>query len=147
MRLALVAIALCLASAGAARASNPPSAADLEGQLVCPVCKTTLDQSDSPVANRMKAFIRRRIAAGASERQIKDELVAQFGHGVLASPPKNGFGLLAWLLPLVLLATGAIVVGVLIWAWSRRRAPPPREQPLGPELERRLDEELARFEG
>src|SRR5437763_754730 len=101
---------LCgLVLAGAAWGA-PPRAADLEAELVCPVCKTTLDQSDSPVANRMKAYIRTRIAAGDSAQQIKDALVAQFGPGVLARPPKGGFGLLAWLPPLVAVGVGAVVV-------------------------------------
>jgi cytochrome c-type biogenesis protein CcmH len=143
---AAVAVAV-LALAGLASAS-PPRAADLESELVCPVCKTTLDQSDSPVANRMKVYIRARIAEGWSAQRIKDSLVAQFGPGVLARPPKGDFGLLAWLLPLVVLGAGAIVVGVLVWRWSRRRGPPPPPEPaLDAALERRVDEELARFEG
>jgi cytochrome c-type biogenesis protein CcmH len=143
---AAVAVAV-LALAGLASAS-PPRAADLESELVCPVCKTTLDQSDSPVANRMKVYIRARIAEGWSAQRIKDSLVAQFGPGVLARPPKGDFGLLAWLLPLVVLGAGAIVVGVLVWRWSRRRGPPPPPAPaLDAALERRVDEELTRFEG
>ena len=81
-----------------------------------------------------------------NRQQIKDALVAQFGPGVLARPPKGGFGLLAWLLPLVAVGVGAVVVGLLVTRWSRRRAPPAAE-PLDPALERRVDEELARFEG
>lgn len=137
--------AAVLGVAGQASAA-PPRAADLESQLVCPVCKTTLDQSDSPVANRMKAKIRAHIAAGWSAQRIKDSFVAQFGPGVLAKPPKGGFGLLAWILPLVVLVAGALVVGALVLAWSRRR-PPGSSEPLDPALERRVDEELARFEG
>lgn len=131
----------------AVSAAEPPRAADLEAELVCPVCETTLDQSDAPVAQRMKTFIRERIAAGDSEQEIKDALVDEFGAGVLATPPKSGFGLLAWLLPLGALAAGAIAVGLLVRTWSRRRAPPGPEPPLDPELEQRVDEELARFEG
>jgi cytochrome c-type biogenesis protein CcmH len=137
----------CFVGLAPALAGNPPSATALEAQLVCPVCETTLDQSSSPVAQRMKAFIRRRIAAGDTEQQIKNKLVAQFGPGVIAAPPKGGFGLLAWLLPLVVVVCGAIVLAVLVRAWSRRRPPPVAERPLDSELERRLDEELARFEG
>jgi cytochrome c-type biogenesis protein CcmH len=95
----------------------------------------------------MKAYIRARIAAGDSEQQIKDALVARFGPGVLAKPPAGGFGLLAWLLPLVLLVAGAAVVAALIRAWSRRRPDPSPSDPLDPALERRIDEELARFDG
>jgi cytochrome c-type biogenesis protein CcmH len=145
--LAVVLAGLALAFVGVASA-GPPRQSDLEAEIVCPTCKTTLDQSSSPIATRMKAFIRARIAAGDSSKQIKAALVSQFGPEVLAEPPKKGFDLLAWLLPLALLAAGAVVVAVLAWTWSRRREaedePPPA--PLDPELERRLDDELSRFE-
>jgi cytochrome c-type biogenesis protein CcmH len=136
-----------VAGVGAASAA-PPNAADLEAELVCPVCETTLDQSNAPVAERMKTFIRVRIAAGDSEEEIKDALVAQFGPGVLAEPPGGGFGLLAWLFPLAGLVGGAIVIALLVRAWSRRGPPagPPSER-LDPELERLVDDELARFDG
>ena len=141
----LVAAVAMVASARAAAA--PPNAADLEAEIVCPVCETTLDQSNAPIAERMKAFIRLRIAAGDSEQEIKDTLVAEFGTEVLAEPPGGGFGLLAWLLPLVGLAAGAVALALLVRSWSRRR---PREtvpdEPLDPQLERLVDEELARFD-
>jgi cytochrome c-type biogenesis protein CcmH len=144
VRLAAV-LVWSLAATGTAWSANQPRAADLEAELVCPVCETTLDQSNAPVAERMKAFIRERIAAGASEQQIKDELVAQFGDDVLAKPPEGGFGLLAWLLPIGAVLAGALVVALLVRSWSRGRAPPTAPG-LEPALERRLDEELARFE-
>ena len=140
----VVACAAVLAMPG--WAAEPPNAADLEAELVCPVCETTLDQSNAPVAQRMKLFIRQRIAAGDTEQEIKDALVAQFGPGVLATPRKSGFGLLAWALPLAALTVGALAVGALVRSWSRRRTVSP-ETPLDPELERRVDEELARYEG
>ena len=68
---------------------------------------------------------------------------------MLAVPPRKGFDWIAWLLPLAGLAVGAVLVGVLAWRWSRRRgdAPPgDGDEPLDPELEHRLDAELARFE-
>ncbi len=139
--------AAMLVLAAPALAEGAPRAADLEAEIVCPTCKTTLDQSDSPIARRMKAYIRERVAAGATAQQIKDELVAEFGPGVLAEPPKRGFDLLAWLLPLGILACGAVAVGCAAWIWSRRRPGDDGEGvPLDAELERRVDEELARFE-
>src|SRR5262245_12578088 len=147
---ALAVVVFALVAAGGGVAADRPSAADIEGQLVCVTCKTTLGESDSPIARRMKAFIRTRLAQGATEKQIKDELVDQFGEGVLASPPTHGFDLLAWVLPIGGIGVGAVGVGTLAWAWSRRREPaavaPPDDPPLDPELDRRLDEELARFE-
>jgi cytochrome c-type biogenesis protein CcmH len=142
-RLALALVAAALLAPTAAAAPNP---ADLEAELVCPTCKTTLDQSDAPVARRMKQIIRTRIAAGATEDQIKAELVAQFGAGVLAEPPKSGFDLLAWLVPLGLLGAGAVGIAALVWGWSRRRGEDDPGAAIDPELERRLDAELDRFD-
>jgi cytochrome c-type biogenesis protein CcmH len=143
-------LAFCALVVSGAGAAAPPRAADLEAELVCPVCETTLDQSNAPIAMKMKAFIRARIAAGDSEQQIKDALVAEFGPEVLAKPPGGGFGLLAWLLPLVALLGGAVVVGLLIRSWSRRRdvasTPSDEDAELDPQLERLVDEELARFD-
>lgn len=134
------------AVAAASALASSPAPADLEAELVCPTCKTTLDQSDAPVARRMKLFIRQRLAVGATAAEIKSELVDQFGPGVLAEPPKRGFDLLAWLLPLAFAVVGCVVVALLAWSWSRRRGPPDASEPLDPAVERRLDEELARFE-
>jgi cytochrome c-type biogenesis protein CcmH len=145
-------VILALAFAAPALAASP-TLSDLEDELVCPTCDVTLDQSNAPIAERMRAFIRGRIAAGDSKEEIKAKLVAEFGARVLAVPPKRGFDLLAWLLPIggALLAAG--VVGVAAWRWSRA---PAVTAPVGaangrgsiaPELERRLDEELARFDG
>ena len=150
MRTLALFVSVCVAVAlpAAVLAAERPSAADLEAELVCPSCKTTLDQSDAPVAQRMKAYVRSRLAAGASADEIKSELVDQFGPLVLAEPPRRGFHLLAWVLPLAGLAVGGVVVGLLAWAWSsQRRSSAEPVAALDPELDRRVDEELARFEG
>ncbi len=147
IRLVVVSIA-ALALAATAGAAGGPVQADLEAEIVCPTCKTTLDQSNAPIANRMKTYIRVRIAAGDSAAEIKAQLVDQFGPAVLAEPPKRGFDLLAWLLPLGAVAIGAVVVAALALTWSRRRDDEDGAAvaDLDPELELRLDEELDRFE-
>jgi cytochrome c-type biogenesis protein CcmH len=143
----IVAVLACVLLVAPASAVAAPSPSDLEAEFVCPTCKTTLDQSDSPIARRMKQVIRTRLAEGATEKQIRAELVAQFGPAVVAEPPKQGFDLLAWLVPLGILAVGAVGVGAIAWGWRRRRADEPPPDPLDPALERRLDAELDRFDG
>jgi len=148
------ALLLALAAAGSAAASEQhPTLPELERELICPTCHEPLALSSSPIADRMRAFIRARIAAGDTKSEIKTKLVDQFGESVLAAPPKHGFNLLAWLLPLIGLALGAVVLAVLARRWSRARATPAPLGPSGngrssldPELERRVDEELARFD-
>ena len=58
---------------------------------MCPICEgETLAQSDSPAAQRIKAYIQLRIGQGATRSQIKDELVEQ--SGARSSPPRRGTG-------------------------------------------------------
>jgi hypothetical protein len=49
-------------------------------------------------------------------------------------------------LPLAVLGAGAVAVGLVAWGWSRSRAVGEPEEAVDPELERRLDDELSRFE-
>jgi cytochrome c-type biogenesis protein CcmH len=145
------AVALALAAlvlAAPALAGGRPSAAAIETKLVCPVCHETLDQSTAPIAQEMKVEIRKRIAQGWTEKQILDEMVANFGPGVLSTPARHGFDLLAWLLPLGGALAGVVVLGAGARHWARAspRAAPP-EAALDPETERRIDEELERFDG
>jgi cytochrome c-type biogenesis protein CcmH len=153
--LAVVVAALVLAPAAYACDAHP-SQSKLEGEVMCPVCGTALDQSESPAAQQIKNVIRQRIAAGDSDCQIKDRLVASYGESILAAPRKHGFGLLAWWLPIAGIIVAAAVLATAAWRWTRARdeedaapsAPSGNGRPdLDPALERRLDEELARFDG
>jgi cytochrome c-type biogenesis protein CcmH len=155
VRLAVVAVLALLVVAPAAASEQHPTLPELEGQLMCPICAgETLAQSDSQAAQRIKVEIQERIAAGDTRSQIKRRLVAEWGERILAAPPRHGFDLLAWLLPIVGVLAGAAVLGVLAWRWTREPEPDPEPQrwslnghPLEPDEERRLDEELARFDG
>jgi cytochrome c-type biogenesis protein CcmH/NrfF len=144
---AVVALALAFAGPAAAACAHPrTSLSYLEGQVMCPTCHTTLDQSDSSAARRIEAFIQTRIDQCATAGQIKSELVANFGAGILAAPPHKGFDLLAWWLPLGGLAAGALLLGFGVWRWSRARTPEVRPPPVDEDTERRLDELLARLD-
>ncbi len=151
----LVAVVAALALAAPAAACTPKtSLASLENQVMCPVCQgETIAQSDSEAAAQVKRFIQRRVRQCASAAEIKRELAAQYGPQILAAPPRHGFGWLAWLLPAIGLIVAAGAMAVLARRWSRPRPELPQRasalngKPLDPEVERRLDEELARFDG
>ena len=147
--LVLVVVPTALAS------DRHPTLPELEHEVMCPTCKTLLELSHAPVAERMRAFIRARIARGETKDEIMGQLVGVFGVGVLAAPPAHGFGLLAWLLPILGLLGAVAVVGLVARRWAR---PPPGDAAAAPAatngrfrldaaLERTLDDELARYDG
>lgn len=146
-RLAVLLVIALVAIPAAHASERHPTQAELEGEVMCPVCGTTLDQSSSPAAQQIKRVIAQRIAAGDTKSQIENRLVAEYGDAILAAPRHRGFGLLAWWLPIAGIVAAAIAVGVGAWRWSRAREPAPTAAPLDPALERRLDDELRRFEG
>ena len=145
---ACAAVAIALAAPAAASESHP-TLAELEGEVMCPVCNTTLDQSNSLAARRIEQYISRRIAAGDTKSQIKARLVAQFGPAILAAPPRHGFDLIAWWLPIAGISGAAVLIAFAAWRWSRSGTTAldqAEEIRIDPELEQRLDEELARFD-
>jgi cytochrome c-type biogenesis protein CcmH len=145
-RLAFVVVAALLLVPAAAASDRHPTLSELEGEVMCPVCGTTLDQSSSPAAQQIKRVISSRIAAGDTKGEIKSRLVAEYGEAILAAPRHRGFGLLAWWVPLIGILGAAALIGVGVWRWSRRREGEADLSRLDPVLERRLDDELARWE-
>ena len=146
--LAVATAALAIAGPAAACVHPKTSLAYLEGQIMCPTCHTTLDQSDAPAAQQIKAEIAKRIAQCWSSQQIESELVGNFGQGILAAPPHKGFDLLAWWLPIGGVVLGALALAAGVWRWSRTREPDPPSNSLSldEETERKLDELLARLD-
>jgi cytochrome c-type biogenesis protein CcmH len=140
-----VAAALVLAAPAAAACTQPKtSLSALEGEIMCPTCKTTLDQSDAPAAQRIEHRIQVLIDQCRSEAEIKRDLVDNFGAGILAAPPREGFDLLAWWLPLGGVLAGALVLAFGVWRWSRTRTPDV-EEPLDPDDDARVDELLRQW--
>jgi cytochrome c-type biogenesis protein CcmH len=149
--LAVLAAALVLAGPAAAACAQPrTSLTYLEGQVMCPTCHTTLDQSDAPAARRIEHRIQVLIDQCKTADAIKADLVANFGAGILAAPPRKGFDLLAWWLPLGGIALGALLLALGVWRWSRIRGPdgdePPLDSVVDPVLDARVDELLAKMD-
>ena len=141
----LAAAAAALVLAAPALGADPRQQ-QIENDVMCPTCHQLLALSHSPIAERMRTFIRTQLAAGESPQAIERELVDQFGPAVLASPPARGFGLLAWLIPVGGAAGAAVAVFAFARAWRRHAADADDGAELSPELLRRLDLELAAYD-
>ncbi|HEX2198954.1 MAG TPA: cytochrome c-type biogenesis protein [Burkholderiales bacterium] len=94
--------------------------ADLAHELRCLVCQNqTIADSNAPLAVDLRNEIRAQLAAGKSERDVIDFMVARYGDFVLYRPPFKAATLALWLGPFVLLALGALV----FWRRVARRRP------------------------
>lgn len=75
-------------------------ARDLSHELRCMVCQNqSIDDSEAPLARDLRLLVRERIAAGDSDAQVMDFLVARYGEFVLLKPRLKPHTLLLWLLP------------------------------------------------
>jgi cytochrome c-type biogenesis protein CcmH len=144
-RVIAVALVLFISLPGVAAAL---SVNEVSRELRCPTCNAPLDTSNSPAANDMKRFIADRIAEGWDKERIIDAMVADFGDQVLATPPKSGFNLVAWIVPAAVAIVGLIMVPFLTRAWTRRRSGADAETvaELSPEERARIDAELRRLD-
>ena len=117
---ALLAAALSSATAQATAVSEE-TVHQVATQLRCVVCQN-LSVADSPseMAGQMRAIIRERLAAGESPDEVQRYFVQRYGEWILLSPPRRGFNLLVWLLPLAFVIAGLAVVAFLVRRWTRR---------------------------
>jgi cytochrome c-type biogenesis protein CcmH/NrfF len=148
VRLALAVLAALVVLAPAATAAERASLTEIEKQVMCPVCGTLLQLAESPQAQREKVFIRRLIAEGKTEAQIKDALVAEYGDEVLALPKGSGFSLSAYLVPIIAFVVAAVALAIGVLRWRRSGgggATAPPHAPEGEDAER-LDADLARYD-
>jgi cytochrome c-type biogenesis protein CcmH len=112
-------------------------ARELSRELRCMVCQNqSIDDSEAPLARDLRLLVRERIAAGDSDAQVMDFLVARYGEFVLLKPRLTQHTLLLWLLPPLALLGG----GAALWAYHRRRIRPAEHAQisLSPEEEARL---------
>ncbi len=144
--MAMLMLVAVLAFPAAAQACNGWSEPDMETQLMCPTCHQVLAYSQSTIASHIKQRLQAWCANGTTSGQVKSRLVAQFGPEILASPPKQGFDLLAWVIPGAALVAGVGVASAVALRWRGRRGPPQPPPAIDAALAARIDADLQGFE-
>ena len=134
------------ASGQTAKPVNEDVVHEVAVQLRCVVCQN-LSVADSPseMASQMRAIIRERLAAGESPAEVQRYFVERYGEWILLAPPRRGFNLLVWLLPLAAVLAGLAVAALLIRRWTRRaRTAPTSPVAVDAAMSERIRRELER---
>ena len=155
MKRTLLALAIVVMAATTAHAVLPDEmmtdpakearARNLSRELRCMVCQNqSIDDSEAPLARDLRLLVRERIAAGDSDAQVLDFLVARYGEFVLLKPRLNSHTWLLWFLTPLALSAG----GIALWIQGRRRAKASADQDpallhLTPDEEARIDRLIA----
>jgi len=71
------------------------------------------------------------VKRGDSEDKITQTFVQEFGTTVYAEPPKSGFSLVAWLMPVFYFLVGAAIVVFFINKWRKQAPAPDAVAPAG----------------
>jgi len=151
--LAVLTLAAVLAVPAAAAAKDCPQTTlgDIEDEVMCPVCGTPLGlASESPQAQRERAYIERLIAQCKSKDEVKRALVAEFGDRVLALPGDEGDtsvgDVLVYVVPALGILLAAAGIGIAWVRWRRPRRPGPGGAGLATADGARLEDDMERYD-
>ncbi len=134
-------------AAAAGEASGAPEgwAYALSHDLMSPFCPgRTLSACSSPQAESLRMWVIVQEASGRSREDVEAELFERYGDVLRPAPRATGFGLAAYVFPVVAFVAGGIVVAVFLRRQTRAVAKSePPSLAFDPELERAIDQELA----
>ncbi|MDQ4049014.1 MAG: cytochrome c-type biogenesis protein CcmH [Actinomycetota bacterium] len=146
------ALALALPAAGLAASCPKTTLGDIEDEVMCPVCGTSLAlATEAPQAQRQRQLIRRLVDGCRSKDEVKAVLAAEFGDEVLAMPGGDGFDLAAYVVPGLALLLGGAALGAAALGWRKsgvreRANAEERRSSRGAAATERLESDLERYE-
>jgi cytochrome c-type biogenesis protein CcmH len=152
LALAILLAMFAVPAAAVAKTCPQTTLGDIEDEVMCPVCGTPLGlASESPQAQRERAYIERLIAQCKSKDEVKRALVAEFGDRVLALPGDEGDtsvgDVLVYVVPAVGIVLAAAGIAFAIVRWRRpRRDGGPRGGAVAAAEGARLDDDMERYD-
>ena len=118
----VVAVVLAVVLWPSGSRSTAARAHDLETEFKCPECQgLSVADSQAPTSRAIRADIKRRIAAGQGDAEIRQAYIDRYGESILLIPQDSGVSLIVWILPVVVLALGATGI---VFALRRNRDEP-----------------------
>jgi cytochrome c-type biogenesis protein CcmH len=94
-------------------------AAEVAGELRCPVCRNqSVLESNAELSREMQSVVRERLAAGETPEQVKAYFVSRYGEWILLQPRARGINLLVYGLPGVALVVGLVLARSRLRKWA-----------------------------
>lgn len=113
-------------------------AREISKEIRCLVCRNeSIDDSNADLAKDLRLLVRERIAAGDSNSQIRDYLVARYGEFVLLKPRFSAANAFLWLAGPVMFAIG--LIAVIVFMRRRRTGDGAESEALSKEERAELD--------
>jgi len=150
--LATAALVCTLAAPVHLRAEARPEVSfqEIEESLTCQCgCGLTVHSCNHlqcPSALPLRAEIREQMALGKNKQEILAYFGAKYGEKILSAPTAEGFNVLAWVTPFILVGLGGVFVVITVRRWTRQRGQavqpkkpaPPAASPYDAVLEKEL---------
>ena len=120
--LGLLALLAVVPPAGAEEAWS----GEMVDELMSPYCPgRTLRNCPSPQATNLIDWILEQESEGRPRDAVYTQLLAEFGDEIRQAPEASGFGMVAYVIPIVAFLAGGAVVGVFLRRQGRRDAAAP----------------------
>jgi len=146
-QISLVFLAAFLALGIPARAQQTERAKSLGDRMLCMCgCNQVLTQCNHvgcPSLTSMTQELDQRVARNESDDLTLQAFVQEYGEKVLASPRTQGFGLTAWVMPIVVVLVGLMVIWMVLERWRKRAIASPAAH-VSPEMLARAQRETNR---
>jgi len=143
----LLVLAFALALGSPARAQQTERAKAIGDRMLCMCgCNQVLTQCNHvgcPSLTSMMTELDQRVARNESDDLTLQAFVQEYGEKVLAAPRTQGFGLTAWVMPIVVVLVGLMVIWMLLERWRKRAIAAPAAH-VSPELLARAQHESSR---
>jgi cytochrome c-type biogenesis protein CcmH len=115
--------------------------------LYCPICESTpLDVCATQACADWREVIRTKLSEGQTQEEIEAYFELQYGARALAEPPRRGFTLAAWILPIAVVVVGGLVFGRYIRNMHGAKISTTNQKTLTSETETADDDYEARVE-
>ncbi len=128
------------------------TSSEIETELMCDCgCGDVLVNCTCERSEEMRTIISGMINEGQTKVQILGIFVAQFGEVILSSPPRKGFNLVAYGLPMTGFIFGSVVAVTMARRWRSSRRDEEDEESdadddVSEEMEERIRKELENLE-